>query len=480
MPQIGQKSVLNGKPVRWSGQNYGWQSFASHDQLKRQGKFQLGAQLLDRLGQSIRTNTVTQNLLEAQQKFRNATRFIEPVENLVNQGVKADDQLPSSRVAQGGAIIASRAAQTAGIDPRFVIPLGMLAGGVSFRNRLTEPDTRSLRQIGPSTQVQVSRSEPSIVSNPIPYLSTKASKPADRPKFAPQPLPQNPLKEGTPPWANTPDLEATRQKLIHSGMPDPNQRFRPLPNDPDRYLKREAKEKLVTPKDRNTGTPSPLIKEFYSRGTGQAYRVNKGDKVVQLADGRLMDLKGAKTRETEVRAIPGNENVKVDWHEAHHERPLKDTADFVNAFDDQLVALTALDALGTPRASNILNRTDLPQRLHTGGPRYNSAHSRLRNEMPNSPEAGYPLEAQSGTNRWEFLRSLKNDEQRLQYLPYLMADADQNVRVAMETAFSENLLQPGNKTFKDPYIGNLAQQVLMPPSKEAGSLIQAVRRRRRG
>ena len=51
-PRIGQPATLNKKPVVWSGQNYGWQSPATHKKLAEQGKFRHGTQALDRLSSS--------------------------------------------------------------------------------------------------------------------------------------------------------------------------------------------------------------------------------------------------------------------------------------------------------------------------------------------------------------------------------------------------------------------------------------------
>jgi hypothetical protein len=50
---IGSRARLNGKEVVWSGQNYGWQSPATHNKLKNEGKFKTGAQQLDRIAQSV-------------------------------------------------------------------------------------------------------------------------------------------------------------------------------------------------------------------------------------------------------------------------------------------------------------------------------------------------------------------------------------------------------------------------------------------
>lgn len=129
-PQIGQRARLNGKDVVWSGQNYGWQSPTSHNKLEDQGKFKLGTQAIDRAIASIVNTTFSKNLVKSQQQLRNATQFLQPVEDLVNRGVSADDKLPSSRVAQGAAISANAITNRLGIDPRLAM-VGMVAAGAS-------------------------------------------------------------------------------------------------------------------------------------------------------------------------------------------------------------------------------------------------------------------------------------------------------------------------------------------------------------
>ena len=53
-PKVGQSATLNGKKVVWSGQNYGWQSPATHNKLAKDGKFKGGTQALDRLTSSAK------------------------------------------------------------------------------------------------------------------------------------------------------------------------------------------------------------------------------------------------------------------------------------------------------------------------------------------------------------------------------------------------------------------------------------------
>lgn len=527
--------MLNGKPVRWSGENYGWQSFASHDKLKIEGKFRFGAQTLDRVGSSLNRllpAPIKEAVKAAQAHMAENERRVAARDSQTAVGryfinpIKAVTQAPA-KVQQA---LVNKASEVTNVDPRIVGFAGEVAGdfllgkvgalrgapkvaaptplvtrqsrgggvqrgiqrqvqasrgvstgelgAVGFPNRLMQsnsnPFVRTTTQVPNNHQPKQLPTQPIKTQdpNPIPNLSTKAQ----RAPFKPADIPQNPPKEGTPSWASSPELEDQRLLLVQQGLPDPNARFRPLPTT--QPMKRADKENLVTQIDPNTGKASTNINEFYSKNS--AYGVSKGDKTFKY-NGETITTKGATSRQAEVRQMPGYEDVKIDWYEAHHERPLKDLADYVNTFDDPQLALAAYDKTGQPRGSSVLNRTDLPQRLHTGGNKNNAAHSRLRNEMPGSPEAGYPLEAQSGTNRWEFLRQPgMTDEQRLQYLPYLMADAQQNVKVAQQTAFSQYQLQPENNSSRNPYIGNLSQQVLMPPDKRANSLIAEVRRRRRG
>ena len=127
-PKVGTEAKLNNKPVVWSGSDYGWQSPASHTKLKNQGHFAIGSRELRALGRVAAP--VLGKISEFQQKFRQATPFLDPVEKLVNKAVKADDQLPSSVVAQGGAIVAQRAGQAANLDPRLTIGIPMLLGAV--------------------------------------------------------------------------------------------------------------------------------------------------------------------------------------------------------------------------------------------------------------------------------------------------------------------------------------------------------------
>ena len=145
-PSIGQAATLNGKPVRWSGENYGWQSPATHKQLEAQGKFHIGTQAIDRITQYLGNSQVAKAAVNAQRQFKQATDKLgfEHLDRALNAAIKADDTLPSSRVAQGGAILANNAANALKIDPRIAL-VGMLATGAGgkalpSKNRITDFD----------------------------------------------------------------------------------------------------------------------------------------------------------------------------------------------------------------------------------------------------------------------------------------------------------------------------------------------------
>lgn len=58
---IGSEAVLNGQPVFWSGQNYGWQSKGSFDKLMDEGQFRMGGIAAQRIGNSI-TESIPQEV----------------------------------------------------------------------------------------------------------------------------------------------------------------------------------------------------------------------------------------------------------------------------------------------------------------------------------------------------------------------------------------------------------------------------------
>ena len=70
---IGSEAVLNGEPVFWSGQNYGWQSKGSFDKLMDEGQFRMGGVAAQRIGNSI-TEAIPQEVKDfATEKITDAT-----------------------------------------------------------------------------------------------------------------------------------------------------------------------------------------------------------------------------------------------------------------------------------------------------------------------------------------------------------------------------------------------------------------------
>jgi hypothetical protein len=537
MANVGDYLTIKGVKKRWAGENYGWQTPASYSQLEKQGKFKVGAQFLDRLGSYL--GPAMQNIQGFQKEFRKATDKIpgmQAVERAVTGAMIQEDKLPSSVVTRGGAVVAQRAGNALNIDPRLAGIGGLLIGGVhtsgpkagTYKWRPTgdlkphadlvenavEQAHQHFNKTGTLKGVNtVIRSTDGV---PIARIVNKGNVNFDRRaglspiatqsaapvvevveaaapgRFKPKEPAEQPRRLGeTPSWAKTPELEKLRQELLAEGLPDPNLRFNPQATPPHRKLDRETKELLVTSPHPITGKKEDTIKEFYSRSGASAeingvkykptkdntYAVPGADKGLKIG-GQEVTISGAKSAQTRVRQIPGNENVKVDSHQAHHKEPLKDLAEFAGQFDNKRLVFDTLDIVKKSYGSSILNRLDLPERLHQPSFYEPSAHSRLRNQVKGFPESGFILEAPQGTSRWAFLEGL-TDEQKAKYMPYFLIDSKQNARIADEVGFSENLLQPGNKATVNPYVGNFAQQVMAPLNKDALKLIKQLRKNHR-
>lgn len=78
MPEhkIGYEATVDGVNKRWAGQNYGWQSEDSYDQLEQQGKLRWGVQWMDRFQQNVE--------IGARQAYRDT--FNENDRALIKQG----------------------------------------------------------------------------------------------------------------------------------------------------------------------------------------------------------------------------------------------------------------------------------------------------------------------------------------------------------------------------------------------------------
>lgn len=105
---IGSEAVLNGQPVFWSGQNYGWQSKGSFDKLMDEGQFRMGGIAAQRFGNSITESIpqevkdfATEKITDAttaavdwydSQSYENKRRYINPTLNIANGVVTLADQ----------------------------------------------------------------------------------------------------------------------------------------------------------------------------------------------------------------------------------------------------------------------------------------------------------------------------------------------------------------------------------------------------
>jgi len=105
---IGSEAVLNGQPVFWSGQNYGWQSKGSFDKLMDEGQFRMGGIAAQRFGNSITEaipqevkDFATEKITDAttaavdwydSQSYENKRRYINPTLNIANGVVTLADQ----------------------------------------------------------------------------------------------------------------------------------------------------------------------------------------------------------------------------------------------------------------------------------------------------------------------------------------------------------------------------------------------------
>ena len=311
------------------------------------------------------------------------------------------------------------------------------------------------------------------------------------------------------PWANTPELNASRQQLLSQGLPDPNLRYKPKPTPEGKGLSRDEKDILAT------GVPDkqafkPHEKEF-DTNTNAAATVNgvtytpKSNKirVVPLTDKKINVttpsgettqhiVTGSRTIQEQVRQLPGHEKTVIDSFQAHHRALLKESADFMNYFDDPSPIHAAYASNKIYGGTKALNRTDLPVRYHQGdktvkgddgrvyrGYMNDAAHERLQ-AKPGTIEAGFPIQAEMGTSRWSFLADLPSDQERLQYLPFHINDLKRAQRIADESYFKQYINQRVDPKYgNNPYIGNFAQQVLAPHDKIAPILEQAYKNHRK-
>ena len=149
--RIGQTATLNGRQVVWSG-NHGWQSPASHNKLKNEGAFRLGAQELNRLGNTFNNSQVGRTLNSGLNAARRATDKIPGIQQVdrLGRGVeRIADKTPQGIAARGSGIVNQQVSQRTNVDPR-ITAAATAAAGAAVRGATARPSTGSTAR--PTTQ----------------------------------------------------------------------------------------------------------------------------------------------------------------------------------------------------------------------------------------------------------------------------------------------------------------------------------------
>lgn len=457
---------------------------------------------------------VVSKLQAAQQKFRQATPWFEPVSELIDTAAAKADYLPSEIAGTGAAILAQRA----GVHPAVLLPLGLLTGAVhkagpkagQFKasgaaathkhNDLIEamgehvwkqqkpgatsastkgippvllPDgtvmswkNQGQSKFNPAVKGGLTpqfnppvpgRSYPSVddvvTSKPLPNVSTKVQ--------APKPAP-------IPPTANkSPDLA--------------QRRFTPLDKDPTIKESRSQIDKRVRnpalPRDlapgkgpSDTAPPVPL-------GELNRDRVTDSPTRGQLAIGPYEPgtARAGQAYANSHLSVDGSgvaQPFKVAETQAHHSTsPLKDAGDFTRGFTDEQMAIfrAKTEAAGVYAGDTQLNTAYLRQPYHQGNKvwpeaKQSAVHPNLQSRV---------LEAKASQDRWAHM----TPQERLDNIDYFIEDALLGQRLAQEAEFAQTLLQAGNNAFNNPFGGNLSQSVLAPLNKT--NLVEIANKRRK-
>jgi hypothetical protein len=399
----------------------------------------------------------------------------------------ADDRLPSSRVAIGGAVAAQRAGNALNIDPRLAGIGGLLIGGVKQGG-----DNGFLKRLryGPKG----------------PKFNSEAS-PIERIRYGPsgKPTTASPTAIVKPSVSNTvPELkkQLVENYGVSSDTADDLLRYQPKKTPEGKTISREEKVALINPDLEDLKNKT---REFYSASSvtdrkgvtykpkqDRPYTVPLSDKEVTVVkpDGTkdVLKIEGAKTIQERVRKIPGMEDVVIDSMQAHHRFVLKESTDFMQYFDDPSIVRNAYKEAGINPGDDVMQRIDLPVRLHQTDPsikydgyKASAAHERLQ-ARPGTPEhaAGTPIQAEPGMSRWGHLMDLPNDKARAKYIKQHIEDLRKSEKIGLESYFQQFLIQPGREQFGvDPYIGNFGQQVLAPHNPLGDIIRQSYVNRRR-
>jgi hypothetical protein len=146
VPRLGQKRS-DGKV--YAGSHYGYQSPATFNKLKQQGETSKGSETRRNIQQAVRP--AVQAAQDFQSKFRKATDNIPGIQALergVNNASDVASKTPAALVAQGGSIVADKAARQLDIDPKLAAT-ALLVGRVAVGGRggggsSARPTTRRL------------------------------------------------------------------------------------------------------------------------------------------------------------------------------------------------------------------------------------------------------------------------------------------------------------------------------------------------
>lgn len=481
----GVTATLGGKKVRWAGDEYGWQSPASYAKLEAKGQFKLGRKELDALTQYL--GPLAQTVGNFQQQVRKATPWLDPVERTVNRAMAQDDKLPSSRVAQGGAVLAQKAGNAANLDPRIGMALPFLVGAVHTSGAragttklraqpslkiphdqledLVEGGYQHVKQTGGlkgyKQTVQLPDGNEVYVFNRgnIDFDKRNGLTIKTRPSRGQAPVPAKPAPKPVAAPVAAPVVTPSQRSY------DPEARFTPTKTESSGLSSGQRRKRddaairnPILPRDLEPSVTTPPV-----AGGGLAIRA-QGPAVKGTA------LAGE--RYANAHLSEGSAPVRVRETQAHHEVPLKDPATYTTGMNAEQVDLVrrASEKLGLYFGDTQLNTLYPRQPYHQGDSKWpqafdRAAHVRLLN-------SNRPLEAPSGTSRWAQFTV----EQRLEMLPEFLMDAIAGKRIGLDALFQQNLLQPGNDAFNNPFIGNLGQQVMAPENKAALKVISDKRR----
>lgn len=479
---IGSTAKLNGKTVRWAGDEYGWQSPASYSKLEKQGQFKLGRKELDALGRYL--GPLAQHVADFQQRVRQATPWLDPIERAVNRAMGAEDKLPGSVVARGGAVVSQRTANALNIDPRIGMALPFLVGAVHTSGpRAGTTKLRVRRDISvPHDQLEDAVEAAYQHQNTTGTLRGYDKHIADLPDGRAAVV----FNRGNINFSNrdgltvkvvenrngtnkpAADPEPVKPAPVTVKSYDPEARFKPLEKESSGLTsgQRRKRDDLAI---RNPALPRDLEPSVTTPPVAAgALAVNAQGPAVRGT--ALAGERYANTHLSES-SLP----FKVKETQAHHEVPLKDAADYLDGMSDSQVSIArrAAERLQLYFGDTQLNTLYPRQPYHQGNTAWPQAFEQAAHVNLQNPSR--PLEAKSGTSRWAQF----TPDQKFEMLPEFLKDSADGRRIGQNAVYQQNLLQPGNDAFNNPFGGNFSQAVLAPESIDALKIISDKRRKAR-